>query len=195
MVTRHVVQHGVVGNLKDIVLQLLQRRYAKYLFFGLWVTEDKITEAHMLFYEPVEIDVHLRRVLVDKVEAFSLCLGLIKGLRRIENQRHILVATANLAQQLKTGLRVAFLHMTESARHRLHRESGIRNVTLTGGEPLIQPDIEKLIDRLLSDESLRIEIETNGAVDIRPFMRDEERLSFTVDYKCPGSERRRICRT
>lgn len=82
---------------------------------------------------------------------------------------------------------VPFTSMSEEDIYGFIRESGIRNVTLTGGEPLIQPDIEKLIDRLLSDESLRIEIETNGAVDIRPFMRDEERLSFTVDYKCPGS--------
>lgn len=66
-------------------------------------------------------------------------------------------------------------------------ETGIRNVTLTGGEPLIQPDIDILVDKLLARERLRVEIETNGAVDIRPFMRNCDRLSFTVDYKCPGS--------
>ena len=67
------------------------------------------------------------------------------------------------------------------------RESGIKNVTLTGGEPLIQPGVNELIERLLEDENLRVEIETNGAVDIRPFMKASDRLSFTVDYKCPGS--------
>ncbi len=68
------------------------------------------------------------------------------------------------------------------------RNSGISNVTLTGGEPLIQPEIDNLISALLKDEDIRIEIETNGAVDIRPFIkRGYERLSFTVDYKCSGS--------
>ena len=67
-------------------------------------------------------------------------------------------------------------------------KSGIRNVTLTGGEPLLQPGIEALIRLLLEKEELRVEIETNGAVDIKPFKGvSEERLSFTVDYKCPGS--------
>lgn len=67
-------------------------------------------------------------------------------------------------------------------------ESGIKNVTLTGGEPLIQPGIDELISMLLKNEELRVEIETNGAVDITPFKSiSEDRLSFTVDYKCPGS--------
>lgn len=82
------------------------------------------------------------------------------------------------------------------------RESGVRNVTLTGGEPLIQPNINKLLDRLRMDSSLRVEIETNGSVDIKAFMpalqnghraaqsnssaeadRPEDNVSFTLDYK------------
>lgn len=67
------------------------------------------------------------------------------------------------------------------------KKINVSNVTLTGGEPLLQTDIMLLIDRLLEDESIRVEIETNGAVDISDFRRDNERLSFTVDYKLPGS--------
>lgn len=67
------------------------------------------------------------------------------------------------------------------------KKMNVSNVTLTGGEPLLQADIMLLIDRLLEDESIRVEIETNGAVDISDFRRDNERLSFTVDYKLPGS--------
>ncbi len=65
--------------------------------------------------------------------------------------------------------------------------SGVKNVTLTGGEPLIQKDINELLEFLSRDENLRIEIETNGAVDIRPYKNISDRISFTVDYKCPGS--------
>lgn len=73
----------------------------------------------------------------------------------------------------------------------VHR-AGIRNVTLTGGEPLIQKGITELLVALTADPFYRVEIETNGAVDIRPFLREgtgiaTDRISMTVDYKGPGS--------
>lgn len=61
---------------------------------------------------------------------------------------------------------------------------GIRNVTLTGGEPLLQKDIRELI-HLLLQAGLRVEIETNGAVRLSEFC--EERPIFTMDYKLPSS--------
>ena len=63
-------------------------------------------------------------------------------------------------------------------------QTGIRNVTLTGGEPLLQKDIKELI-RLLLEEGLRVEIETNGAVSIEGF--EGARPVFTMDYKIPSS--------
>lgn len=71
-------------------------------------------------------------------------------------------------------------------------ESKVKNVTLTGGEPLIQEGIGELIQALRQCPDIRVEIETNGSVDIRPFMTDlpEDNVSFTVDYKtgCSGME-------
>lgn len=72
------------------------------------------------------------------------------------------------------------------------KETGIDNVTLTGGEPLLQPEIENLVVDIISLNK-RVEIETNGAVSIKSLkeladklsLRDE--LSITLDYKCPGS--------
>lgn len=63
-------------------------------------------------------------------------------------------------------------------------DSGVRNVTLTGGEPLLQPEIGALITRLCA-MGLRVEIETNGAVDIAPFV--GLGAVFTMDYKLPAS--------
>lgn len=80
--------------------------------------------------------------------------------------------------------------------------SGISNVTLTGGEPLIQPHIAELIEGLLTETAVNVEVETNGCVDAAPVLKavlgesagspghDADigrRLSFTYDYKCPGS--------
>lgn len=69
----------------------------------------------------------------------------------------------------------------------LVRESKVKNVTLTGGEPLIQKDIDKLIDRLITETDCRIEIETNGTISIEKWDGYYNNLSFTLDYKLPGS--------
>ncbi len=66
-----------------------------------------------------------------------------------------------------------------------------RCVTITGGEPLIACGIAELANELLM-AGHEINIETNGAVDIMPFMQDlqiheEDALFFTIDYKLPSS--------
>ena len=60
------------------------------------------------------------------------------------------------------------------------------NVTITGGEPLIHPGIEKLIDLLLF-VGCEVNIETNGTRPVPYKYKDEKRIIFTMDYKCPGS--------
>lgn len=67
------------------------------------------------------------------------------------------------------------------------KETGVRNVTLTGGEPLIQKGIKELIDLLLEDELLRVEIETNGSVEFENIKYNSEKLSLTLDYKGKSS--------
>lgn len=68
------------------------------------------------------------------------------------------------------------------------RSTGISNVTLTGGEPLLQKQMEELIGQLNRDCGVRVEIETNGAVDLRPFAQiPEGSPAFTMDYKLPSS--------
>lgn len=66
------------------------------------------------------------------------------------------------------------------------RETGVVNVTLTGGEPLLIPDIGALIEAM-GAEGYAVEIETNGSVDLAPFDRLPHRPAFTMDYKCPDS--------
>ena len=69
---------------------------------------------------------------------------------------------------------------------------GIRNVTLTGGEPLFRPGMESLLRRLCACPQLHIEIETNGSIDLAPFAGIPNPPSFTMDYKlsCSGMEDR-----
>lgn len=62
----------------------------------------------------------------------------------------------------------------------------IDNVTLTGGEPLLQRDMGQLLTLLSDYPGINVEIETNGAVDIAPFCKFEN-VSFTMDYKLQSS--------
>lgn len=67
------------------------------------------------------------------------------------------------------------------------KEMGIKNVTLTGGEPLLREGIHELLEEIAKDGFLQAEIETNGSIDLKPFCDIENRPSFTMDYKLPSS--------
>jgi 7-carboxy-7-deazaguanine synthase len=80
-----------------------------------------------------------------------------------------------------------FTEMSPEEIYEYIKSVNAKNVTLTGGEPLLQKDMNKLLELLCSDENIRVEIETNGSVDISKFMNYENRPSFTLDYKLPIS--------
>jgi 7-carboxy-7-deazaguanine synthase len=65
------------------------------------------------------------------------------------------------------------------------KSTGIKNVTLTGGEPLLADGIYELLRLLSQDKDLSVEIETNGSVDFRKLI--NSRFIFTTDIKCPSS--------
>lgn len=70
------------------------------------------------------------------------------------------------------------------------KKLGSHNVTFTGGEPLIQPDADKLINKL-SDEGFEVSIETDGAVDFTErdwFINNKENVWVCADFKCGGSK-------
>ena len=82
---------------------------------------------------------------------------------------------------------VSVTEMNEFEIYDYIKATGIYNVTLTGGEPLLQDDIDKLLRILSSDKNIRVEIETNGSVDLKQFQDISENICFTVDYKLAGS--------
>ena len=71
--------------------------------------------------------------------------------------------------------------------------TGVKRVTLTGGEPLLADNAIDLLEAFAVHKDIIVEIETNGAVSIgslyelsKKLMLNDE-LSITLDYKCPGS--------
>lgn len=67
------------------------------------------------------------------------------------------------------------------------KELGCKTITITGGEPLLQGELNELVRKLL-DCGCEINIETNGAIDINVVKRRlVDPLFFTIDWKCPSS--------
>ena len=66
------------------------------------------------------------------------------------------------------------------------KSTGVKNVTLTGGEPLLQADIAHLI-KLLGEAGAEVEIETNGSVPLKNIVSLAPRPAVTADYKLPLS--------
>ena len=82
---------------------------------------------------------------------------------------------------------VDYQELTEDELVDYVRRTEVKNVTLTGGEPLIQKDIDKLLLAFALEDDIRVEIETNGSVDIAEFKALGGNVSYTLDYKCPSS--------
>ncbi len=62
-------------------------------------------------------------------------------------------------------------------------ELGLRQVLLTGGEPWLQPDARRLVERL-ADDGFDVQLETSGAVELEGL---DTRAHLVMDVKCPGS--------
>lgn len=65
--------------------------------------------------------------------------------------------------------------------------TGVKRVTLTGGEPLLADNAIDLLEAFAVHKDIFVEIETNGSVDIHPFAEIDNPPAFTLDYKLKGS--------
>jgi 7-carboxy-7-deazaguanine synthase len=88
--------------------------------------------------------------------------------------------------------KVAFDPMTAEEVYAYIKDTQVTNVTLTGGEPLLQQDMGELLELLSQDTELYVEIETNGSVLLSKFSGLENPPSFTMDYKLPSSGMERM---
>lgn len=78
--------------------------------------------------------------------------------------------------------------MSEEEIYEYIKSTKVKNVTLTGGEPLLQNGIIKLLTLLSKDNDLSVEIETNGSVSLNEFINIKNPPKFTMDYKLPSSD-------
>ncbi|MCM1991744.1 putative 7-carboxy-7-deazaguanine synthase QueE [Oceanirhabdus seepicola] len=68
------------------------------------------------------------------------------------------------------------------------KSTGVKNITLTGGEPLLQNGLVELLNVLSKDKELLVEIETNGSVSLNEFVEIQNPPRFVMDYKLPSSD-------
>ncbi len=83
---------------------------------------------------------------------------------------------------------VAYEYMSTEDIYEYIKSQKIKNITLTGGEPLLQEGIIELLEMLSEDKELHVEIETNGSISLQEFLKIENPPSFTMDYKLPSSD-------
>lgn len=88
--------------------------------------------------------------------------------------------------------KVAFDPMAAEEVYAYIKETQVTNVTLTGGEPLLQQDMGELLELLSQNPELYVEIKTNGSVLLSKFSGLENPPSFTMDYKLPSSGMERM---
>jgi len=69
-------------------------------------------------------------------------------------------------------------------------KTGCKNVTITGGEPLLQKSELKILLDLLVENRYQISVETNGTIS--PIKGYEPVVSYVVDYKCPSAGKQAI---
>ncbi len=67
-------------------------------------------------------------------------------------------------------------------------DRGIKNITLTGGEPLLYKENAYSLLNALVEEGYNISVETNGSVNLKDYIKDFKNVAFIVDYKSPSSE-------
>jgi 7-carboxy-7-deazaguanine synthase len=61
-----------------------------------------------------------------------------------------------------------------------------KNICLTGGEPLLQDEVFKLLEALIK-KNYRVLIETNGSINIKKLL-NKKLLIISLDIKCPSSK-------
>lgn len=119
-------------------------------------------------------------------EIFSSIDG--EGIRQGELATFIRFAGCNLncsycdtkyAQKKNQGVEKSIDEIIETI-----EKTNIKNITITGGEPLLQKDILKLVERLV-ELGYNVNIETNGSVNIKPFQLTN--VIITMDYKTKSS--------
>ena len=67
----------------------------------------------------------------------------------------------------------------------MERIGDVKHVCVTGGEPMLQPEMPELLRRLVS-AGKQVVLETNGSVDLSDVPRDPFML-ISMDIKCPSS--------
>ena len=70
----------------------------------------------------------------------------------------------------------------------IKREVHIHTLQRAKNDNLSAPEnVLELLEALSQEKTLRVEIETNGSIDLTPYCNLERRPSFTMDYKMPES--------
>ena len=144
VVAADMIEHRIVGDVEDVILQLLQTADAHDFLVGFRIAEDEIAEAHVLLHQATEIHTHLLGVLIYEAESLGFCLGTVVALGTLDDKRHERISLADVTEEAQSGIGTflttegigavlgihLLLHLVaESLGGTLQRESGIADDT------------------------------------------------------------------
>ena len=144
VVAADMIEHRIVGDVEDVILQLLETADAHDFLVGFRIAEDEIAEAHVLLHQATEIYTHLLGVLIYKAESLGFCLGTVVALGTLDDERHERIGLADVTEETQSGIRTfltsegigavlgirLLLHLVaESLGGTLQREPGIADDT------------------------------------------------------------------
>lgn len=164
--------------------------FAKY-FFEL-LSEEGISLKSVTVYETPKTALFMRKIDMEKkykvAEIFTSING--EGSRAGELAVFIRLCGCNLRcsycdTMWANSEIVPHREMSAEEIRNAVLKTSVKNITLTGGEPLAAPYVKELLDCLAEEKHLSIEIETNGSMSIREFSTVKNRPIFTIDYKLP----------
>ncbi len=99
VVAADMIEHRIVGDVEDVVLQLLQTADAHDFLVGLGIAEDEIAKAHVLLHQATEVHTHLLGVLVYKAEALGFSLGTVVALGTLDDERYERIGLADITEK------------------------------------------------------------------------------------------------
>ena len=105
VVAADMIEHRIVRDVEDIILQLLQASDSHNLLVSLGITEDEISKAHVLLHQSAKIYTHLLGILIHEAESFSFCLGTVVTLRTFEDERYERIMLTDITEELQTCIR------------------------------------------------------------------------------------------
>ena len=97
-----MVEKRLFGQGENVVLQVLQVFDSGHHLHGFRIAENEIAESEIAGDEVFQLSIHILRAFVDEGCSALTCIFTSRSLRRLHDERHILVGLSDFGKQLES---------------------------------------------------------------------------------------------